>query len=128
MEKNLKIPENYQTVMPYLIVNNAAKFISFMQTVFDAAETYKAMRDEHTIMHAEIMIGGSTIMFADSTVTYGVRNAGMFIYVDDADATFKKAVENGATVVNEMADQSYGRSGGVEDPFGNTWWITGISK
>ncbi len=128
MEKNLKIPENYQTVMPYLIVKDAAKFISFMQTVFDATETYKAMRDEHTIMHAEIMIGGSTIMFADSTGTYGVRNAGMFIYVDDADATFKKAVENGATVVNEMADQSYGRSGGVEDPFGNTWWITGISK
>ena len=128
MAKNLKIPENYQTVMPYLIVKDAAKFISFMQTVFDAVETYKAMRDENIIMHAEIMIGGSTIMFADSTDTYAVRNAGMFIYVDDADATFKKAIENGATVVNEMADQSYGRSGGVEDPFGNTWWITGISK
>ncbi len=128
MAKNLKIPENYQTVMPYLIVKDAAKFISFMQTVFDAVETYKAMRDENIIMHAEIMIGGSTIMFADSTDTYGARNAGMFIYVDDADATFKKAIENGATVVNEMADQSYGRSGGVEDPFGNTWWITGISK
>ena len=128
MAKNLKIPENYQTVMPYLIVKDAAKFISFMQTVFDATETYKAMRDENIIMHAEIMIGGSTIMFADSTDTYGARNAGMFIYVDDADATFKKAIENGATVVNEMADQSYGRSGGVEDPFGNTWWITGISK
>lgn len=128
MAKNLKIPENYQTVMPYLIVKDAAKFISFMQTVFDAVETYKAMRDENIIMHAEIMIGGSTIMFADSTDTYAVRNAGMFIYVDDADATFKKAIENGATVVNEMADQSYGRSGGVEDPFGNTWWITSISK
>ena len=128
MAKNLKIPENYQTVMPYLIVKDAAKFISFMQTVFDAVETYKAMRDENIIMHAEIMIGGSTIMFADSTDTYGARNAGMFIYVDDADATFNKAVDNGATVVNKMADQSYGRSGGVEDPFGNTWWITGISK
>ncbi|HWH63940.1 MAG TPA: hypothetical protein VNS50_11725, partial [Ginsengibacter sp.] len=71
MAKNLKIPENYQTVMPYLIVKDAAKFISFMQTVFDAVETYKAMRDENIIMHAEIMIGGSTIMFADSTDTYG---------------------------------------------------------
>ncbi|MGH2563833.1 MAG: hypothetical protein ACRDE5_04940 [Ginsengibacter sp.] len=52
MEKNLKIPTNYQTVMPYLIVNGAEKFIAFMKQVFDAEETYKAMRDEHTIMHA----------------------------------------------------------------------------
>ena len=128
MAKNPKIPENYQTVMPYLIVKNAAQFISFMQTVFDPTETYKAMRDENTIMHAEIMIGGSTMMFAESTDTYAVSNAGMFIYVEDADATFKKAIDAGATVVNEMADQSYGRSGGVQDPFGNTWWITGVGK
>ena len=128
MAKNSKIPENYQTVMPYLIVKNAAQFMSFMQTVFGATEAYKAMRDENTIMHAEIMIGGSTIMFTDSTDVYGVQNAGMFIYVDDADETFKKAVDNGASIVNEMADQSYGRSGGVQDPFGNTWWITSISK
>ena len=128
MAKNLKIPENYQTVMPYLIVKDAAQFSSFMQTVFDAKETYKAMRDEHIIMHAEIMIGGSTIMFADSTDKFAPRNAGMFIYVDDADETFKKAIDNGATVVNEMADQSYGRSGGVQDPFGNTWWITSMNK
>jgi len=50
-----------------------------MQTVFDATETYKAMRDEHTIMHAEIMIGGSTIMFAECTEKFAVRNAGLFI-------------------------------------------------
>jgi PhnB protein len=128
MAKNLKIPGNYQTVMPYLIVKDAAKFISFMQTVFDAVETYKAMRDEHTIMHAEIMIGGSTIMFADSTEKFAVRNAGLFIYVDDADETFKKAIDSGATVVTEMTDQSYGRSGGVKDPFGNIWWITSMNK
>ncbi|MGH2563832.1 MAG: VOC family protein [Ginsengibacter sp.] len=74
------------------------------------------------------MIGGSTVMFADATDMYEVRNAGMFIYVDDADTTFKKTIDAGATIVSEMADQSYGRSGGVKDPFGNTWWITGIPK
>ena len=67
-------------------------------------------------------------MFADTTGTYGVSNAAMFIYVDDADATFKKAINAGATVVTEMANQNYGRSGGVKDPFGNTLWITGIPK
>lgn len=128
MEKNSKIPANYQSVMPYLIVEGAEKFITFMKEVFNAEETYKAMRDEQTIMHAEIMIGGSTIMFADSTDDFAVSNAGMFVYVDDADATFKKAIDAGATVVMEMANQSYGKSGGVKDPFGNTWWITTLPE
>ena len=128
MEKNPKIPANYQTVMPYLIVKGATQFIWFMKTVFGADETYKAMRDADTIMHGELMIGGSTIMFADSTQMYDVRNAGMFIYVDDPDATFQKALDAGATIVTALADQSYGRSGGIKDPFGNTWWITGVVK
>ena len=81
-----------------------------------------------TVMHAEIMIGGSTIMFADSTDKFAVRNAGLFIYVNDANETFKKAIDNGSTVVTEMADQSYGRSGGVQDPFGNIWWVTSMNK
>ncbi len=128
MKEKLKIPENYQTVMPYLIIKDAQKFIEFMQKVFNAEETYKVMRDENTIMHGEIMIGGSTIMFADSTEQFNVRNAGLFIYVEDADVTFKKAIDAGATVINKMADQNYGRSGGVQDPFGNDWWITSVKK
>ena len=122
--KNSKIPGNYQTVMPYLIVNGAAKFITFMQKVFDAEESHRSMRDANRIMHAELLIGGSTIMLADSTETHGERPAGMFIYVDDADETFKKALDAGATVITEVADQPYGRSGGVQDAFGNVWWIT----
>ncbi|MEP6949231.1 MAG: VOC family protein [Ginsengibacter sp.] len=128
MAKNSKIPDNYQTVMPYLIVKNGTQFITFMQKVFDAEETHKSIRDEHTIMHAEIMIGGSTIMLADSTEKFNVRTGGFFIYVDDGDETFKKAIDAGATIVTEMADQTYGRSGGVEDPFGNVWWITSVGK
>ena len=93
MEKNSKIPANYQTVMPYLIIKDAIKFIAFMQNVFGAAETYRAMRDADTIMHAEIMIGESTIMFADSTEKYSTRPAGMFIYVDNADETYSKAID-----------------------------------
>ncbi len=127
MPKNSKIPENYQTVMPYLIVKNASEFILFTQKVFEAKEIHKAMRDEHTIMHAEVMIGESTIMFADATEIYTTRTAGLFVYVNNADEAYKKAIEGGATIVTELSDQPYGRSGGVTDPFGNTWWITSIN-
>ncbi|HZY39997.1 MAG TPA: VOC family protein [Mucilaginibacter sp.] len=124
--ETVKIPEGYQQIMPYLIVKNAASFFEFTQKVFGAAERYKAMRDETLIMHAEISIGGSVIMFADATEHYPERPAGMFIYVDDCDGVYKKAIENGAISVTEPGDQSYGRSAGVCDPFGNTWWLTSI--
>jgi PhnB protein len=126
MEKDPKIPGNYHTVMPYLILKNAAGFIDFTQKVFDAKETHRAMRDDHIIQHAEVMIGDSTIMFADSTEQYPPQTGYLFIYVDDADKRYQKALEAGAQKVTELADQSYGRSGGVMDPFGNTWWITSV--
>ena len=65
-------------------------------------------------------------MFADSTEQYLPMPAGLFIYVDDADKTYQSALDNGATAVTELANQSYGRSGGVKDTFGNVWWITSL--
>jgi PhnB protein len=120
----MPIPEGYQTVMPYLILKGAQEFMNFMKNVFKATEKYRAMRDETTIMHGEIQIGDSTIMFAEATDEYTFQPAGLFIYVPDADETFNKALSEGATEVTPMSNQSYGRSGGVKDPFGNTWWIT----
>jgi PhnB protein len=119
-----KIPAGYQAVMPYLIVPEASRFSEFMQTVFEAKETMRVLRDEKQIMHGELNISGSVIMFAEGTTQWEVQNAGMFIYVNNADETYKKAIENGGTSVMDLSDQSYGRSGGVKDPFGNVWWIT----
>lgn len=126
----MKIPEGNQVVMPYLIVAGAQKFIEFTQKVFNAKENEKSrsMSDEKTIMHSEIMIGDSTIMFADSTEKFKPRTAGLFIYVENADETYKKAIREGATTLMELSDQDYGRTCGVTDPFGNIWWITSITK
>lgn len=121
------IPEGYQCVMPYLIIENAVAFLEFTKTVFGAEEKLKAMRDEKLIQHGEINIGGSVIMFADTTEQYPSRPGSFFIYVDDCDAVYQKALENGATTVTEPADQGYGRSAGVTDAFDNTWWVTAVS-
>ncbi len=125
----MKIPAEHQTVMPYLIVNRAADFIKFTKKVFNAIENekIKSMRDGDTIMHSEIKIGGCTIMFADSTENFEPQTAGLFIYVESADATFKMAIDEGATIVMELSDKDYGRTCGVQDPFGNVWWITSAS-
>jgi PhnB protein len=120
----MKIPEGYQQVMPYLIVRDAAKFIDFTAKVFGAKEKMKVMRDERLVMHAEIAIGDSVIMFADATEKFDPRTAALFVYVEDADRTYNKALAEGATSVTPMSDQEYGRSGGFADPFGNVWWPT----
>ena len=122
--EHLNFPPDYQQVMPYLIIKDAAGFMKFMQDVFVAKEKSMHMRDENVIMHGEITVGESVIMFADSTNAFPPRTGGFFIYVSDADAVYNKALASGATSVTPMADMPYGRSGGILDPFGNTWWPT----
>lgn len=120
----VNIPVGYQKIMPYLILKDATSFINFMQKVFGATEKMKIMRDDTHIMHAELEIGGSVIMLADNNEQWAPQTAGLFVYVSDADETYRKALEEGATSLMAMSNQDYGRSGGVTDPFGNVWWIT----
>ena len=121
----MKIPEGYNTVMPYLIVTDAAAFKKFMESTFDAKEKMVVMRDNtDIIMHGEVTVGQSTIMFAQVTEEFKQAHAGMFIWVENSDITYQKALDLGSTSIMPPANQDYGRSCGVKDPFGNTWWIT----
>ncbi|MGA2257340.1 MAG: VOC family protein [Thermoguttaceae bacterium] len=120
----MRLPDGYQQVMPYLIVKGAAEFLNFAKNVFGAEERMKVMRDEKTVMHAEMTIGASVIMFADATSQFEPRPAALFVYVEDADQTYERAIAAGATSLRPVSDQEYGRSGGVLDPFGNAWWPT----
>lgn len=124
----MKIPEGYQQVMPYLILNNASEFLEFVKKVFNAKEKLKHLNDDQSIMHAEVVIGDSVIMIGNSGDQWQVNTAGLFIYVENPDETFKKALDNGATVVMELEDKDYGRTGGVKDISGNIWWITSPPK
>ena len=124
----MKIPTEHQAVMPYLILNGALKFIEFTQKVFNAKLISKHLReDQKTIMHAEISIDGSTIMFAEASGQFGEHTAHLFVYVEDADKSFQAAKDNGAEVIRQLSDQDYGRTRGVSDPTGNVWWITSIN-
>ena len=123
--KDFKIPSGYQTVMPYIILRDAEGFLKFTKEVFNATEKMKSFREgERIIAHAEIQIRESIIMCAEASENWGIQTAGLFIYVTDADQTYNDALKNGATSIMEPADQSYGRSCGVKDPYGVTWWIT----
>jgi len=128
MAKDPQIPAHYQTVMPYLIIKDAAKFIDFTKEVFDALLVNNTMRNKDIIMHAEVIIGESTIMFADATEKFKPQAAGLFVYVANADETYVKALECGGRIITNLSDHPYGRCGGITDPFGNSWWITSVIK
>lgn len=122
----MEIPKGHQAVMPYLMMEDAAGFIDFIKAVFGAEMTHQDMRDG-IVGHCEANLGGSTIMFSQSRDEWTPQTANMFVYVEDADAIYAKAVEHGSTTVMPPADQDYGRSCGVTDPFGNVWWITSVA-
>jgi uncharacterized glyoxalase superfamily protein PhnB len=123
----MKIPEGHQAVMPYLIVNGAGKFIEFVKEVFGAELTHNVFfEDGKTVMHAQVMINGSTIMLCDASEKWKQQTAHLFVYVESADDTYKKSLEHGATSLMGLSNQEYGRTCGVTDPFGNVWWITSV--
>lgn len=120
----MKIPENYLPVMPYLILDKAVAFLDFAKNVFDAKEQLIVPgEDGRSIMHGEIKIHDAVIMFANSTEVWKQKTSGMFIFVDNLDNVYMKALEGGATSLQQPEKKEYGYTAGFEDPFGNQWWI-----
>ena len=126
------IPEGYNTATPYLAVEDAARAIEFYTEAFGARESVRMDAPGGKIGHAELVIGDSRIMLSDpfpqaSTTPpsqLGGTSASVFMYVEDVDAVVKRAVDAGATVTMEVADQFWGdRFGTITDPFGHVWSI-----
>jgi uncharacterized glyoxalase superfamily protein PhnB len=119
------IPEGYQSVQVYLIIPRVAEFLEFVKQVFDASISEEPKsREDGTIMHAEVQLGTSKLMMGEPMGEYSAIPASMYVYVPDCDATIKKAIEAGAELIFEIADQEWGdRYGGIKDSWGNCWWI-----
>lgn len=111
--------------MPYIIVNDAVRFVRFVKEVFDAKELSSVpSQDDNDIMHAELSIGNAVIMLASAGEDHKTTPAHLFVYVPNTTETCKKAVALGAKPVRNLREQEYGRNTGFLDPFGNTWWLT----
>jgi PhnB protein len=117
-------PDGHHTVTPYLVVAGAAKVIDFLKRTFDAREVVQLDAPDARIGHAELRIDDSLVMLGDAHGDHKPMQAMLHVYVADADATFKRAIDAGGTSVQEPIDQFYGdRIDGVKDPCGNLWWI-----
>ena len=110
-------PEGWHTVTPRIVAHRAQQLVEFVTRVFGATGGYQ--RDRPSV----ITIGDSVVMISDAGI-HAPTPAFLYVYVDDADETYRRAVEAGATPLEEPEDMPYGdRRGMVEDEWGNTWQI-----
>ena len=112
------------SITPYIIVRPAAQFIEFLKSAFAGIERLRMPTPGGLIMHAEVEIGNGAIEVSDGNEEYPTAPAAVHLYVDDADATYQRAMRAGATSITPVADQPWGdRWGAVKDQFGNHWYI-----
>ena len=128
------VPAGHHTVTPQLILDNAAQAIDWYKRALGAEEVARFPGPDGKIMHAEIRIGNSLIMLNDemgggrSPKAIGGSPVSLWLYVEDCDALFNRAVAAGATVVagpmGQLMDQFWGdRTGMIKDPHGYQWTI-----
>lgn len=111
-----------QTITPYLTVKRAEQLVEFVKQVFGGIELFRTAGSAGGL-HAEVMIGESKLMIGGYE-TVEEKPTALHLYVPDADAVYQRALEAGATSLEEPVDQFYGdREAGVKDPTGNVWWI-----
>lgn len=113
------------TVSTFVTVHNAPAVVEFARQVFGARLVRDPlMHDDGSLWHAELELGGSTIMIGEAPTDDMHRPAFLYVQVEDCDETYRMALEAGAESLMEPRDQFYGdRDGGVVDSAGNWWWI-----
>ena len=117
-------PAGYTNVSPYLIVDGAGRSIEFLTRVFDARELRRFADDTGRVRHAEVRLGDSVLMIADGADGWPPVPSHVHVYVEDVDATYRKALAAGAQAVQEPGQRGdEDRRGGVKDAGGTTWWI-----
>jgi PhnB protein len=134
MSKISHIPQGYNSITPYLVINGAAQAIEYYKKVFGATEVFRMDQPDGKVGHAEVQIGDSRVMLADenpsmgqghtSAASIGASPVSLYLYIPDVDRVVERAVSAGAKILKPVQDQFYGdRSGFIEDPFGHLWGI-----
>jgi uncharacterized glyoxalase superfamily protein PhnB len=115
------IPEGYRTVTPFMNIKGCLEAIELYKKALGAEERGVMKAPDGTVMHAELKIGDSIVMFGEAAMNPATKSS-LHLYVPDCDAAFKRAVDAGMKVEAPMADMFWGdRYGVVEDKFGNRW-------
>jgi PhnB protein len=131
--KLIAIPTGPRAITAYLTIKNAAAGIEFYKRAFGAKELMRWTGKDGRVGHAEIEISGTPVYISDehpaigvvSPDTLGGTSVGLHLLVEDAAATFNRALENGAHQITPVEEEPWGQiSGTLKDPFGHRWYVT----
>ena len=132
MSKVKAIPDGMRSLTPHLVCRGAAAAIDFYGRAFGAIEQFRLPGPDGRLVHACVLIGDSQLFLVDEMPEHGALGpqalkgspVTIHLQVQDADATFARAVQAGATVTMPLADMFWGdRYGQVVDPFGHRWSV-----
>ena len=122
-------PEGVPSVQPYLHLRNSEKMIPFLESAFGGVvQGHVPLSPEGHVLHATVQIGDNTLELDEAHGEFQPMPCHLHLHVDDADAMYARALRAGATSIDAVSDKPYGRSGGVKDMFGNSWFITSPHK
>jgi PhnB protein len=118
------IPKGFHTVTPFIVARNATGLLEFLKKAFNG-ETTSIMHDpDGKVMHATARIGNSIVMVSDANDRFPAMPAMLYLYMDDVDLVFNKAIKAGGQSLREPTNEFYGdRSAGIKDAWDNQWWI-----
>jgi uncharacterized glyoxalase superfamily protein PhnB len=118
------IPAGFHSITPFIVVKEAEQLLDFMKHAFGAEMTSMMKDPVGKVMHATARIGNSIIMVCDANEKFEARPCMLYLYVEDVDSVYKKAVHFGGESLREPTDEFYGdRSAGIKDAWNNQWWI-----
>ena len=123
-EKVNPVPEGYHTITPFVVVKEAKNCMDFIKAAFNGEVIDAHYHNDGSLMHGTMRIGNSMLMMSEASDRFPAMPVMLYLYVEDVDTIYKKAVEAGGTSLREPTNEFYGdRSAGVQDKWNNQWWI-----
>ena len=113
---------------PYLVVRDAPGLARFIEKGIGGKPGFQALTKDGKINHLELQVADSLVMVAEAPPGQAPFPAMLHLYVTNADAAYRRAIEAGAASLREPTDAPDGRRGGVRDRWGNQWWFTRAVK
>ena len=119
-------PENYNSLSPYIIADDAKKLVAQLKTIFNAEEFRRFEREDGTIIHIELKLDDTIIMISNSTDAYPANKTMLHFYVPDVFATYERALQNECEPIeppkNREGDPD--TRGSFYDVAGNYWAVS----
>jgi PhnB protein len=121
----MNIPEGFACVTPYIFAKDAGEYMDHLIAALGGVDSGRTTGDDGRLANGQVRFHDATVMVSEAGRGFAPSQAAFYVYVDNADASMQRALDNGMIKVMDVGDMPYGdRQGGVRDIAGNIWWIS----